>query len=377
MYNAETLKSDLIGLVGWRQNDDPQGWQLDDLTTSSSGLFFNSVHPMLTIDNLIAIAPEFDIIEANDAARDAAFTKWLKEKTEDGILKAVESWFNEKAELSTARNLLSRNDLFDVTGNITNLENSSGKVVGIEIEPARSRSLKAVIERIGVQFDTNQTVTIKLFKSGQLIHVENEDVIYTGNGSVEWFDVNWELEGEGVYFLAYNQDDILGNAINGVYDHTFQNQGIITFPTGRYYGAVAFNSSSADFTNLWDLSNNQYTVSTNYGLNLQMNVQCDYTTFISEQKNLFKSLIMYEVGIMLLDEILFNPNSKVNRNESNVSHARLLYSIEGDTQGINKLSVGARYNKALKAIQFDNYSIDKICLPCRERSVRYTSIGPG
>jgi hypothetical protein len=51
MYSVSEIKSGLIGLIGWRQNVDITGVQLTDLTTTTSGLYFNDEHPLLTFDN--------------------------------------------------------------------------------------------------------------------------------------------------------------------------------------------------------------------------------------------------------------------------------------------------------------------------------------
>ncbi len=376
MYNAQTLKQELIGLVGWRQNPDSAGWQLTEMTSSSSGLWFNGVHPMLSIDNLISICPRFDLIDSDQVATNTAFTNWLQEKTEDAILKAIEAWIDAKFENKTTNNLLNRTDLFDVTGNITDLELSSGDVVGIEVTPSRQKSMTVGINKIGVQLDTNQILSVHLFKSGQVAPVQTVNIDYQGAGSVQWELVNWSLKGEGSYWIAYDQRTLTGNAINGVRDYTFNSRGLTSFPSGRFFSAIAFNAAIANVNDLWDLSKNDFTISTNYGLNFSMDVRCDYTDFIVDQKDLFKTLISLQVGMDLLREIAFNPQSRVNRNEANVTRSQLLYEIDGDTQGRNDFSVLGRYKKALGAIQFDTTGIDKTCLPCRRRAIRHKAIGP-
>jgi hypothetical protein len=132
----------------------------------------------------------------------------------------------------------------------------------------------------------------------------------------------------------------------------------------------------ANANNLWDLARNNFTVETNYGLNLSLDARCDYTDFIVDQKTLFKTLISLQVGMDLLREIAFNPQSRINRNEANVTRSQLLYEIDGDTQGRNDFSVLGRYKKALEAIQFDTTGIDKTCLPCRRQAIRHKAIGP-
>lgn len=92
MYDPQAIKAAFIGLVGYRQNEDPQGVQLIELTTSSSGLWFNSQHPLLTIANLEAVAPNYGGQGLTDPEVNVEFTAWLREKTEDAIIEAVNDW---------------------------------------------------------------------------------------------------------------------------------------------------------------------------------------------------------------------------------------------------------------------------------------------
>ncbi|MBK7338477.1 MAG: hypothetical protein IPJ00_21030 [Saprospirales bacterium] len=253
MYNASTIKTELIGLAGWRQNADSAGWQLTDMLTSSSGLWFNGVHPMLTIDNLISIAPRFQDVDPTQSVINTAFTTWLKRKTEDAIVKAVEDWVAEKVVVMTAGTLLSNNTLYEATGNLANLQANNGKIVGLEVVPQRSKNVIVKINQIGVQFNTNQTVRIYLFKSGRLTEVKHTDVVLPPEPGQYNGQPLTELSGEGSYFIAYNEDDITGQAINGVTDHTAMSAGVATLPAGRFFRTTAFQVSHDDPTALWDL----------------------------------------------------------------------------------------------------------------------------
>jgi len=376
MYDPTLLKSGLIGLIGWRQNVDISGWQLLDLITSTSDLWYNDYHALMTLDNIISIAPDFDSIFPVVADRNDAFTDWLQAKTESGIIKAVESWLNEKSELRTANSLLARNDLFDNAGNIFDTEPMLGRMVGIEITPARSKNVIPTIEGFTVQLDTNQTFDVYLFRSGTLAPIQTKSVIYTGAGSVQSVAVTWPLTGQGSYYLAYDDSLLTGNVINGTKEYNYRNRGLTTFPTGRFYSATAFDANVPGTSTLWDLTATNYSISTNYGLNVSMSVRCDYTAFIIEQKDLFKTAIALQVTMDMLREMAFNPNSRINRNEANISRAELMFDIDGDTQGSNEFSVFGQLKKALKAIHFDMSGIDKVCLPCRKRSVTYKAVGP-
>lgn len=377
MFDATTIKAELLGLVGWRQNTDVEGMQLTGMTTSESGLYFNDVHPMLTFDNLLSVAPEYDLQFFTNATRDAAFTAWLQQKTEQAIIEAVDDWYTRKSSLRTATNLLDNNKLFKSTGNFSDLEQSTGKNVGIEFIVSRSQSLRMKLMQVGLQFDTNQTITLSLFKSGQKAPEQTLAVNYTGNGSVQWVTVDWQMLGEGSYLLAYDQRQIAGNAINGIRDFTSTNAGLTEFPTGRYYRATSFAAIADDLSELWDVSANTYTTATNYGLNVAFDLSCNYTDFIVEQKQLFKTAVSLRVAMKMLREMAFNPSARVNRNEGNITRAQVLFEIDGDTQGNDQFSIASQYERAISAIQFDGSNIDKICLPCRRRGIRWKAKGPG
>lgn len=409
MYSPAQLKTGLIGLVGWRQNYDPSGTQLAGLTTSTSGLYFNDEHPLLNIENLLSIAPEFSKLSApaawdsgtayavgglvrvggvnyrataastNQTPPDTdywevydAFTAWLKEKTEAGIIRAIDAWMERKFFLNTGRNLLERKQLLETAGNITDLDTNAGRVAGLEITPVRSRNIIATIEAVGLQFDTSQAITVYLFSSTQAAPLQSQAVTYATAGALQWEAVNWTLDGAGAYYIVVDQADITGQSINGVYEHANACGGIAQIPGGKFFRATAFDVAG-DISALWDLDGMSYTRTTNYGLNLRLNLQCDFTALILEQKNLFATLIRKQVAIDLLRELAFNPTSRINRHEANIDRTTLLYEIDGDSQG-RPGGLRKQLEDAINSIQLDSTNIDKYCLPCRRLGVKYKTV---
>lgn len=409
MYSPAQLKAGLIGLVGWRQNYDPDGVQLSALTAPTSGLYFNDEHPLLNIENLLSIAPEFTKLGAPDTwgsgtayivgdlvtlggtkyrATAAStnqtppnadywevydpFTAWLKEKTEAGIIRAVNAWLDKKLLVNTGNNLLERKQLLEAAGNLNDLDTNNANIAGIEITPIRSRNITANIEAIGLQFDTSQTITVHLFSSSQSEALESKAVAYATAGALQWETVDWQLSGSGSYYIVVDQDDITGQSINGVTEHANACGGVEQLPRGKFFRASAFDVSGGA-ASLWDLDNMSYTRSTNYGLNLRINVQCDFTALILEQKNLFATLIAKQVAIDLLRELAFNPTSRVNRHEANIDRTTLLYEIDGDSQG-RPGGMRKQLEDAINSIQFDTTGIDKYCLQCHKRGVKYRAV---
>lgn len=416
MYNVEKLKTNLFSLIGWRQNPNPGGTQLTEMTTSDSSIWYNDQHPLLTFDNMYSVSPDFDLrtyptydgskidyvvgdvvgdtsdpvilyerIKVSTSAealtntefwkKHSAFTKWLREKTESGIIDTIDDWYNQKSGLATAINLLSRETIFQDGGDFEDTQDKKGKVVGQYLYPRRSEGVIMTIHKISLQLTQNQSVTVKLFKKGTKTPIVSETFVYDQNGSVQWFTptepTKWVLSGGNTYFIGYNEDDILGNAINAIENcHR-----IDYFPTGKFYNIRSFNVDS-DFTEMWNESKVLYNTSTNYGLNYKIDVSCDYTDFIIEQKHLFQKAISKRVAMKVLREFPFNANALVNRHVSNIEGSKVLYEIDGDTQGAvgNNTRLNKQYEKALNAIQFDRSGIDPICLKCRKRGISYSTI---
>ena len=373
MYTASTLKTGLIGLIGWRQNRDADGLQLQGLTSTSSGMYYNDVHPLLTFDNLLSIAPDVELLGDNASERAQAFTDWLQEKTEAGIINAITDWLDHKLPMRTAKNLLERRQLWQTAAGQVHTDQDAGRLVGIELVPKRSRDLVLTIEQIGVQLTQNQNLTIKLFSSDKTAAVETVTVNYTGNGGVQWETVNWQVSGYGAHYIVYHQDDLTGQSINGAYDY-FERTAISQQIPGAKMVLPSPFSVDADGSALWDISRNAYNYDSNLGLNLRMNMQCDYTTFILEQKELFKTLISLHVAAVLLGEMAYNPNARINRNQAIADKSKILFELHGDTQSTRPMGILHRIEKAKQAISVDMGQLDRHCLPCLKRGVKYTTV---
>ena len=67
MVRANDIQEKLIHLIGWQQNYDTTDLKISEaLTQSESGLYFQQVHPLLTLENLSCIAPDFKNIQFSE-----------------------------------------------------------------------------------------------------------------------------------------------------------------------------------------------------------------------------------------------------------------------------------------------------------------------
>ena len=414
--NYSSIVSAFLPKIGWRQNLNPNDTQLVDLFTSTSGLYYNEVHPLLTFNNLEALCfddtdityPAYsgvatysfgDIVadggtnylyinqtaSSGNATNDTTYwreyevlTETLRRETEAGIIKAIKDWFSSKKMFNTSNNLLEYEYLIQASGNVTDTNSNESKIRFIEITPLNSRSLKYEPLQIGLQFDSADTIPIKIYKSGQKTAIDTQSLNYTDAGSMQWFDLDVEFEAGFRYWVTYDESAIPGTqSINGMRDYEYKNRGSRYssnefFPLGRFYKAVAGYHTEGN-SELWDLSNNTYILDNNYGINIKSRVVCDYTQFIIDQADVFYPAIMLSVGMYMLRKFAFNPEAVVDRHESNLRKEDILYEIDGDSQGEtgSNRRLSKQYERAIKSIQFDTSGIDEICLPCKRRGLKY------
>ena len=125
---------------------------------------------------------------------------------------------------------------------------------------------------------------------------------------------------------------------------------------------------------LWDVENNLYDYSTNYGLNLDITVACDMTDFIIEQRQMFTDYLSKSLAIDFLREFAYNPNVRTNRHSINASRPDILYEIDGDSSSMKKSGLSYQLELASKAIQVSTEGIDRVCLPCVNHGIKYRAV---
>lgn len=422
MYRVNTIIASWLGLNAWRQQYDVNGEQLEaDLLTGSSGMYYQDEHPMLTLENLKSIMPDYSLVNypahtltanyltgnivksgginyiaiqdnINQAVTQAAYWKvfkplnnWLKQKTEAAIIDTIVAFQERKEMAKTAKTLLENKTLFDGIGRISNVIPNRDRRAGFEIVTSRSMGLTARLDRIGLQFDANGSISIQLHHSSKETPLQTLILAYTRAKSIQWFDLAWDLphvsddvDSGGAYYVTYKQSALPGQAIKkekewneAPCESCTSTTEINTWKTySRYMEFHPFNVPEVATDNLWDITDNRYDYSSNQGLNFAISLYCDYTNFFVEQKDLFKSVLRKQVAINLLRELAYNPNSRISQTESTVTREQLIYEIDGDTRG-RKTGIGYKYNLAMDAIALNVEGLHRVCLPCKKKGVKY------
>ena len=430
MIRIQKIQDELLHLVGWEQDYDPEKQIADALTETESGLTFQQAHPMVTLENIRAIMPEqyqytypaydaekeygkgnkvsyeqkvWESLEnhntGNVPSEGSSYWKeydfvsvWIERLTRSAIAKTVQTFLQGKSLLRESKTLLERRSLFDGAGRLTNTVENGQRIVGMEIVPAYSMGVTTKLERIGLQMTgATGTVTLYVFHSTQL------DPIYTiefqvtkGNGSMEWKvldDVYLPYMGStGAWYVCYNQADLPEGmeAVNVTKDWSREpcgtcNRGSLEAwrALTKYIMISPFRvralETFAEFPELWDIEQNVYTNTSNYGINMEVSVGCDLTDFIVAQRSIFATVLQRQLACDVLRTLAMNPDVRVNRNQANASREGLLYEVDGNPQG-RATGLGKDLRDAYEALDLDTWGIDRICLTCKPTRVKYTTV---
>lgn len=322
---------------------------------------------------------------------------FLERMTRNGIATAIQTFTQIKQLDKETRNLLERKTFFDGAGRIRATLRNNHKLVGFEIVPVRSMGVTMKIERIGLQM-TGGTGIVKmyLFHSSQIDPIKTFDLDFTvTNGGFQWFPVTdcylpYISDGNnagGSWYLCYNQDELPAGmeAINVSKDWSREPCGTCNIGSvqlwrelTKYLQVTPFMyhapETFAEYPELWDIAYTMYTRTQNYGLNCEFTIGCDLTDFIISQKNIFQTVIQRQVAAIALRTLAMNPNVRVNRNQSNASRTDILYELDGNTSGVRPGGLGYDLKKAYQALNIDTQGLDRTCLSCNNRGVRYRTV---
>lgn len=280
MLRAKYIQDSLLGLVGWKQTDDanPDLLLSSNLLGSESGLYYQQAHPLLTLNNMASIAPDFSdyskpeydatatylkdqIVKVSTTADETTtvqyfkaienvpmnmkpgvaegwpnywietspFSEWLEDKTRSTIYKAIYQYLNGKQNKGTYKNLLEDRILFDVTTRISDKITNTEALVGFEILPARAKGVTIKVNRIGLHFSMPGVYKVYIMHSSKQAPVYALTFTKTQANTCEWFKTEGlylpYIESEdgvvaGSWYICYLQSELpaQSQAINRSYD---------------------------------------------------------------------------------------------------------------------------------------------------------------
>lgn len=273
MFREIDLVNCLYGLVGWRQNNNPDYPVLPpSVTATDSGLCFqDDLESLVSIENIDQATKNFDrytypvwligttykagqrvkgsdnknyesdasdnlgndpVASPDDWTEVNLLAEKLTQITRAAINKIFNRVFIEKKIIGVTKSIFENIQLFDGAGAMYDLEIKSGRFVGFEIILKSHRNLSSIIRRLGTQFSAaNPDLDIYLYHSSQADPVNVFTLALNKVNSFQWSrltddnDKDWilryldeDLTPGGSFYLGYYEDDLLGQAVNRGYD---------------------------------------------------------------------------------------------------------------------------------------------------------------
>ena len=435
MIRIKDLNEQLLHLVGWQQSYDTSEVKLsDNLTQSESGMYFQQVHPLLTLPNLMSIAPDFKNTnfpehDANSSYKEGVvvtledkyyksikdvpvnteitndeywietnlFSEWLEDKTKASIIKLINKFINMKLADKASKSLIENKTLFDGTGRLTNLATNRNRFVGFEVDTVRSKGVTVKINKIGLQFTRPGKYKVYILHSSCDTPIYSFEFEKLKSNSIEWFkpkeDIllpyeSQEIDAGGSWYIGYLQSDLPENsqAINRDRDWSTKpckgcsRQEFLAWQAWSKY--IEIHPFYVDENQLlgedeqmyFDPEIMNFTYDANYGINLDVSVYCDLTDFIIKQKQLFQDVIAKQVAVDFLREFAYNPNVRTNRRSINASRTDILYELDGDSSSMKHSGLNYELDLALKALNFSTQGLDRVCLPCVNHGLKYRTV---
>lgn len=427
MIRIADIQDKMLHLVGWKQSYDLSDIMLSsNLTQTESGMYFQQIHPLLTLDNLRSIAPDFqnynwqvhdankayksgEVVRVDDSlykalqdvpaetgildseywAETNPFSEWLEEKTKASIVKLVNKFINMKLADKATKSLIENKILFDGTGRLTNKIENRNRLVGFEIDTVRSKGVTVKIDKIGLQMTKPGSYTIYIF------HSSNPEPIYTLTfektkaNNLEWFKPKDDIllpyesantDAGGSWYLVYKQSELPENA-QAIYKDRDWSTGpckacsrseFLAYQAwSRYIEVHPFYISEDEE---FDPEIMNFTYDKNYGINLEVSAYCDLTDFIIKQRAMFQDVLSKQVAIDFLREFAYNPNVRTNRHSINASKLDILVELDGDSNSMRQSGLSYELDIALKALSISTQGLDRVCLPCVNNGIKYRSI---
>lgn len=427
MIRIADIQDKMLHLVGWKQSYDLSDIMLSsNITQTESGMYFQQIHPLLTLDNLRSIAPDFqnynwqvhdvnkayksgevvrlddslykaiqdvpaktDILDSEYWTETNPFSEWLEEKTKASIVKLVNKFINMKLADKATKSLIENKILFDGTGRLTNKIENRNRLVGFEIDTVRSKGVTVKIDKIGLQMTEPGSYTLYIF------HSSNPEPIYTLTfektkaDSLEWFKPKDDIllpyesantDAGGSWYLVYKQSELPENAQAIYKDRDWSTEPCKACSRSEFLAYQAWSryievhpfyiSEDEEF----DPEVMNFTYDKNYGINLEVSAYCDLTDFIIKQRAMFQDVLSKQVAIDFLREFAYNPNVRTNRHSINASKLDILTELDGDANSMRQSGLSYELDIALKALSISTQGLDRVCLPCVNNGIKYRSI---
>lgn len=254
----------------------------DEEPASKSGRYYQDFHALVNVDNIRNTMPSGAVLATH-----------LTQLQSAAILRVLNGVFREKEYYE---NVL----LYEREESEETLVTNSGQFTGYEINIASDGKRAVQIDYAVLNFDTDVTFNLYLFKDGKKTAIWQQEVSAVADEAtvVPLSDVVLTyLSGTtkgGRFFLGYFQDD-LGGA------KAIEEQVEFWAPTKMFRATPMYSlATGQDFDRV-----QLYSPSYSYGLNLEISSFRDHTAAIVSKPNLFDEAVGLQLTYMVIEQIIY------------------------------------------------------------------------
>jgi hypothetical protein len=296
MIAWDKILSELVGIVGWRQSTTTGEVVVDASNrASSSGLYVQGAHPMITVKNIKAT-------QEDKAITDVQMNTVLANLVKDGTSNVLNYVFPNNDIF--ANGLLYKYES-DFSAPLTVLKG----FVGFEITIANRKDIVSILNKIILQFNGVGSVKLLLFNSGQNLPITTKNIAVTADTNItsvlDWI-LGYITAPGGVYYLGYLNTDLTIYA----YDRVFSRSNLMT-----HFNSIIFKPIYVPDWNvetLFDINDIVYR-SENFGMNLDVTTALDYSNVILQNKDRFAKAIQLATAVNALS--LMTSTARINPEE--------------------------------------------------------------
>jgi len=350
--------------------------QLDSelLGTPDSGLYWNrGVHPLVTVDNLLAILPSLtqtftaydplksyskfetsrkkaDIVthegkiyqsltDSNEGNQITSRTFWLETNLDSLKIKSFIWGVNDNvtSALALNRKLIENQFIYNLGSRLTTLSNDWS---GWGFEPKGSDYIKIRINQISLQANTDQPVNLYVINQGIL---KETIVLNPNNGLLEFENVGYTISGKGRFLFVFESQEVYSD---GAFNDPLKYEGFICYPINGI-GAVAKDAVYSENSNA-------------NGLNFNVSSFLDSSLYIDNNSVDFAKLYQAQFELDFMKMASTNSNAESNREQRNMNNDRTLSLIATESLNNELNTVARNYNYQRKAaIESVNKTFDK------------------
>jgi len=262
--DRNSLHSSLLGVVGFHNPTNPEYPNLlPSLLGSTSGLYVNDCHSLLTIENLVQSIKNFshyNYTAFSTVTRDAGgyttgsktaysgtnyeyidtvassvstplpdadadvwreideLSDYLIKAVYSGIDRMLDSFMNGKKMKTVSKSIFENILLYQGTGDLADTETNNDKFVGIRLRfKKKQRNIVGIINKIGCHFNSSfEGLDIKLYHDSQQDHISTFAVNHSTANSFQWNALTTDnilrffdsYDAGGDFYLGYKQSDL-------------------------------------------------------------------------------------------------------------------------------------------------------------------------